>query len=439
MKNTLKQFAFRAARLALTARCYFPLAIAIALLALAGSASAQTDLNLNGGSFYVNMAKGVAWGSTFNRTYVLSPNSPNTSVCVYVINNNPTSAHSFTLNIFQAGDPSLPDYSNNTARYSSVTVLGNFSPLSASSQGSAFAQTTGAAKIAFQFAGSSTQAGNPDTADLFLVQTSNGTCGSASAAIPVQGPANVGTTLGLGNPVLIGAKDFNGAVRSATIIVAGTNGTNADGLAIGDGGISTTSTFNTMTLPTGTVGGPMAVGLFATAANGGTLVNLKRARSVPGQTSNGEMPGGLYTGKSGYLFTYLPLPVSISQNLNLWNDNAGSPDVSQDGGPFSSCRLDISAANTGGTTPTLDVYLQDSLDHGSWTDRIHLQQFTTGTVTAWAETNPSASVTSKLYTDGTLAVSTNVDGLMGNYGRLKFVLGGTASPSYSVSLSVVCF
>ncbi len=43
-----------------------------------------------------------------------------------------------------------------------------------------------------------------------------------------------------------------------------------------------------------------------------------------------------------------------------------------------------------------------------------------------------------VFTDGTLAAGSKVDGMLGAYARLKFVLGGT-SPAYTVTDAVNCY
>ena len=58
---------------------------AVFLAGLARLAPAQSpDLILNPGSSYVDVGRGIPWGASFNRAYVIVPNSPNASVCVFV-------------------------------------------------------------------------------------------------------------------------------------------------------------------------------------------------------------------------------------------------------------------------------------------------------------------------------------------------------------------
>lgn len=129
----------------------------------------------------------IPWLTLSNQTYVLSPLTPDMGFCISVVNNNPTSQHSFSVAAFQSGDTNVGDYSNNTGRYTSLPVI-----ISAGSQPlvapagttiSFFVKSNGAAKVAFKFTGASTQAGVPDTVDIYGVQTTSGTCGSVLSGL----------------------------------------------------------------------------------------------------------------------------------------------------------------------------------------------------------------------------------------------------------------
>ncbi len=161
MRLKISLFAFRAAGAFMRARSLFAgvLVLLFAFFAIAAPAIAQTDIVLNPTGAYIDVQRGVAWGSAFNRTYVLTPQNPQTSLCLYVVNNNPTSSHSFSLAMFQSADPRVADYSNNTGRYAAVTVVGSPSPIAANTMGSAFGQTNAAARVAFVLSASSTQTG----------------------------------------------------------------------------------------------------------------------------------------------------------------------------------------------------------------------------------------------------------------------------------------
>lgn len=128
----------------------------------------------------------LPWSSLATRNYVLAPIGPDYGFCISVVNNNPTSSHSFSISAFQSGDFNVIDYSHNTGRYASLTVVGTPSPIAANSTGTFFVKSNGASKVAFVFTGGTTQAGNPDTFDIYGVQTTSNGCGTVNPSTGQQ-------------------------------------------------------------------------------------------------------------------------------------------------------------------------------------------------------------------------------------------------------------
>jgi hypothetical protein len=97
-------------------------------------------------------------------------------------------------------------------------------------------------------------------------------------------------------------------------------------------------------------------------------------------------------------------------------------------------RLSVSAAS--GTSPTLDVYFQQSLDGGStWVDVAHYPQVTS------ALTNPhyvslavgASNAINASVGDGTIAANSLGTSLVSNVWRIKWTIGGT-SPSFTFAV-----
>lgn len=148
----------------------------------AGPAFSQDQFVSTGGSTYVDIVRGAAWGTiSFNRVFWFTPLTPDQRFCLFVANNNPTNSHTFSLSVYQTGDRQVSNYSGNTGRWIQDTVQGTPSPVAAASMTSAYVHANAGAFIALAFSGGATQAGSPDTADVFLVQTTGESCG------PVQG------------------------------------------------------------------------------------------------------------------------------------------------------------------------------------------------------------------------------------------------------------
>ena len=420
------------------------LKIATGLLFLTPIAAAQNpDLALNPGSSYVddNRLRGIDWGTQFNRTYVLVPNSPNASICAYVVNNNPTSAHSFTLTVFQSADSRVADFTNNQGRYNSVPLIGMPASVAAGVMVSGFTQSTAAAKVALKFTGAISQAGSPDTADVFFVQTTTGTCGSSSLAITIQGTTAPGLAA-TGNPVLIGGIDQSGNAQFETVCTSvGCSLTaNLGRQPVGGATQSYSTTANVLTTatfiwPAGVNQGAIAVtplmglGDAATSAQFpvGSVPSNNRNTGACTQASGQGCPG-LFAADSGYVARAGPTTItSTGQSLSLWSTAGGYNSSVQ------TCHVSLLIINNSGTTPTLDAYVQDSPDNANWDDRIHFAQATTGTSRQVAGlAGVSANETVHAPTSTTIAASTIVNGPIDQFGRVTFVLTGT-TPNYTVT------
>lgn len=138
---------------------------------------------------YGDIARNRAW-SDMNRVFLVTPANPDQSECIYFHNQNTTSAHSFTFTVFQTGDIQVVDFTNNQDRWSSVSVVGTSSPVPALTTTSVFVHANAAAKIAFSFSGSTLQAGSPDLADIWIVQTTANTCGPSLLTQGISDPCN---------------------------------------------------------------------------------------------------------------------------------------------------------------------------------------------------------------------------------------------------------
>ena len=140
---------------------------------------------------------GLVWGTStqpgFNNNYFFTPISVSENVCVFVYNNNTTSAHTFTSTIAATGNPRSITPSDNTWNLSA-----NFPSLvagSAPSQAAGFgASVSGSSQVAIELSLSSTQAGSPDTANIVIVQSvssclpGNNFSGSAQQAVNASPP-----------------------------------------------------------------------------------------------------------------------------------------------------------------------------------------------------------------------------------------------------------
>ena len=135
----------------------------------------DVQINPVGPVFPIN---NLVWGSSgaqgFNNNYFFAPLSQNESTCVYVYNNNTTSAHTFIASIVITANNNEKTPSDGTW-LSSATSNGIVSAISPGIPGGLGGNVSGASLVSINLSGSSTQTGSPDTASVIIVQT-QGNC-----------------------------------------------------------------------------------------------------------------------------------------------------------------------------------------------------------------------------------------------------------------------
>jgi hypothetical protein len=128
---------------------------------------------------------GLAWGTSttpgFNNNYYFVPLNVNESVCITILNNNPSNSHTFTASILVSGNPASTSPSDPTWQ-AAANSSGLFVGASPGIPAAIAAQVSGASQVSINFSGSSVQAGSPDTASVTISQTP-GTCFSGNGAI----------------------------------------------------------------------------------------------------------------------------------------------------------------------------------------------------------------------------------------------------------------
>ncbi len=151
---------------------------------------------------YLSLAYKAAWGNSgqggTDNNYIFTPLDPNQGMCLFVSNND-TSSHSFTLAVYQTGDPNVVSYSNSAGRFAQNSIVGTISPVGPGATASAFVHSSAAARVSVNISGSS----GTGTADIYVVETSSGSCGPvASGLTATQGAQASNTTLAT-NPITV--------------------------------------------------------------------------------------------------------------------------------------------------------------------------------------------------------------------------------------------
>lgn len=159
-----------------------------ALFLLCGWLGAQQDVTIGLIGPYADFARGAVWGSAgfgnVQNAYIFPPLTPQSQTCVYIANNNPTSAHAFTITFLYSGDPTISHYytagTTGQGHWKIVQVITD--TVIASGINNYSFSSPGAARAAVLITATSTQAGSPDTADIYVVQTTTN-CGTATVNV----------------------------------------------------------------------------------------------------------------------------------------------------------------------------------------------------------------------------------------------------------------
>jgi hypothetical protein len=236
------------------------------------------------------------------------------------------------------------------------------------------------------------------------------------------------------NYKLIAFNPLTGGTNSNTVYVfASTNGT--------AGGVFTT----TINMLTGSVVNSEFLQLSNTTPAQLNLASTPLFTSNNLGTSNENDNGGLFTENGGYSVTQTnTLTPGGTTTFSLWQSTAIANTQFVGGltgpgphGIFYSCWVGVHVSAVSGTTPTLDIFFQDSTDNITFNDRMHFPQIVAVGSFIGAVSGGVGGITPAASTDGALAVSSKVDGPLGPLGRIKFVVGGTA-PSFTFTWNVAC-
>jgi hypothetical protein len=162
------------------------------------SSGQAVDIKFNSIGPYNDLVRGAAWGSTgvgnTDNSYIFPPTNPQETTCIYVSNNNPSSSHTFTITFRYSGDPRVTGYISPPSQQSRwKNVFTKTDTVLASSTNNYSFSSPGAAWAQVQISGTSTQTGSPDTADIYLVQSSAG-CGTATINATGQVPCPAAST-----------------------------------------------------------------------------------------------------------------------------------------------------------------------------------------------------------------------------------------------------
>jgi hypothetical protein len=148
---------------------------------------------------------------------------------------------------------------------------------------------------------------------------------------------------------------------------------------------------------------------------------------------------GGWSPSGSYNFVFYQSGISSTTAVNLFGRQATNILWPIDPASFRACTFNASIVNTSGTSPTLNLYVQDTdAQISSFTnDRVSFVQATTGTSTQQASLALESTVAPAATKNGSLAAGSGVGGIFSDLVRLNIVPGGT-SPVYTLTFSAHC-
>jgi hypothetical protein len=368
--------------------------------------------------------------NTGTNTFILGVNPPTNAARIYITNDTVNACNNLTVSMASTGNNALNSFNANPQAWQSILVQSGSAAFGASAALTLPASGTVAvtsqpiigSKIAlFVVLSAGCATTNIDMQVVF--GTFSPGLSAVTGVTPPGGNAS-GTA-----PVLIGGIDLGGLARSVNVIVDPSGG--LQGIPIGGQGAGPGGTYANVRLPGNATDGPLAIYLYGETQSASTApVNL--ASGVCSSTANCS---GIYAADPGFLnITTTPGITTSGQTVTFYLTPQGGVTHST----AETCQFATTIVNNAGTTPTLDVFIQDSLDGSNWDDRIHFNQATTGTSRQAAGiAGTSANETVHAYTNHTIAAGTIVSGPIGPFLQAEFQVTGT-TPSYTVTLAAYC-
>jgi len=292
-------------------RLYYRNLIVIFLLCIA--ALAQSDVSISTTGPFTDLTRNASWGSGgivgIENAYIFVPPTAQSVGCVYIANKNPTNAHTFTITLRSTGDQTVSKFfSGTTADQGKWRTLNTISDTVAAASVNVYSVSElAAARAMVQISGTGVQAGNPDTADIYIVHAqTNVDCSTLS--IPVNGNVTINnstTTPSCNNQ----ATATVNSASTTTLVSAAPSGQVIKVCAFSAGG-DVTANGLTVLFQTGTAGSCAAPGATVWAISphtGGGNFNLGAGLGQLFKTTTAAQPLCLTAGAIG-----APTVVSVS-------------------------------------------------------------------------------------------------------------------------------
>ena len=155
--------------------------------------AAQQEFIINTQGAYSDLTRGAPWATGVNNIWTTNTLATDEGICLSILNNNTTSSHSVTVQVFNTLDQRITNYLPAPMKWGQSFLFQNGGvqvsgpaqvaiPVSvpAASVVGLYVRTGGAARMSFNFTGATGAAGSPDTMDAYLVHNViGGACGNS--------------------------------------------------------------------------------------------------------------------------------------------------------------------------------------------------------------------------------------------------------------------
>lgn len=156
------------------------------ILALATFAFGQADVVSSTIGPYLTLVRGANWGSAgignSNNAYIYTPWTTSAVSCVSIANNNPTNAHTYTINFLTTGDTNNTKYYSTPSKQARWITIGTLTDSVPAGGVKVYSfNTLASASAQVNISATATQAGVPDTLDIYVAQANaNINCASST-------------------------------------------------------------------------------------------------------------------------------------------------------------------------------------------------------------------------------------------------------------------
>jgi len=400
--------------------------------------------------------------TTGTNTFTMGVSQPNTAARIYLTNDTAVACNNaFQITVATTGEKQITAFNNNLGAWQTVPILNPTTGTYGANTGLLSLPGTSTLVLTTAAIGGANAA--------VIVNNTTGGCGTVNVDIivlftsvamtspllsvtggsniigngtNVQGVVSTGATGTSVKPIVDGGLDFNGNVQNIGVLTTTSSSTPVNAIAIGAPNVGPGSQYTTVTTPNNSgasTGGPLAAFLTGWSNNSsGSGSQVLPIQVIVPQNLGGKNPTfQLVVRDGGIQLNLNEGTVNSNTTLPIWPNSSGTGNTAQFGAS-DTCDFFLHSDAGTGTTPTLDVWLQNSEDGVIYDDRVHFVQITTAASDQAAGVNGHASNAPHVVANKTLAVGTSKDGPIGPWWQIATTVSGTTPSFANVVIKATC-